>query len=147
VSKTRQVLWAGECQWHHHLLQAVRQVNGHVLWANLNLLFWLSLVPFATGWMGENRFAASSVALYGMILLLAALAYFILTITLIEHHGKDSTLAIAIGRDSKGKISLLIYVAAIPLAFVNSGLACLLYVLVAALWLLPDHRIERTLTP
>lgn len=130
---------------HHHLLQAVRRVNGSTLWANLHLLFWLSLIPFVTGWMGENNFAAMPVALYGVVLLLAAIAYFILTRTLIAHHGKDSTLAIALGKDIKGKLSLAIYAGAIPLAFVNSWLACALYFLVAMMWLIPDHRIERNL--
>ncbi|MEY3868674.1 MAG: hypothetical protein RLZZ338_2565 [Cyanobacteriota bacterium] len=131
---------------HHHLLQAVRRVNGSTLWANLHLLFWLSLIPFVTGWMGENHFAAMPVALYGVVLLLAAIAYFILTRTLIAHHGKDSTLAIALGKDIKGKVSLGIYAGAIPLAFVNSWLACALYFLVAMMWLIPDHRIERNLS-
>ncbi|MEA5624224.1 TMEM175 family protein [Nostoc sp. UHCC 0251] len=131
---------------HHHLLQAVRHVNGRILWANLHLLFWLSLIPFVTGWMGENQFAAMPVALYGMVLLLSALAYFILTRTLISHHGSDSTLAIAVGRDFKGKISMVCYAVAIPLAFVNSWFACILYVLVAVMWLIPDRRIENTLT-
>jgi uncharacterized membrane protein len=131
---------------HHHLLQAVRQVNGRILWANLHLLFWLSLIPFATGWMGENNFATWPVALYGIVLLLAAIAYTILTQTLIQHHGQDSPLAIAMGRDIKGKISLAVYASAIVLAFVNSWFSCALYVLVAVLWLIPDRRIERTLT-
>ncbi|NMF62808.1 TMEM175 family protein [Brasilonema octagenarum] len=132
---------------HHHLLQAVRHVNGRILWANLHLLFWLSLIPFVTGWMGENHFAAIPVALYGTVLLFAALAYIILTRTLIGHHGRDSTLAIALGRDFKGKISLVFYVLAIPLAFVNSWFACLLYIIVAVMWLIPDRRIEKTLIP
>ncbi|BBD68967.1 hypothetical protein NIES4072_37010 [Nostoc commune NIES-4072] len=131
---------------HHHLLQAVRHVNGRILWANLHLLFWLSLIPFVTGWMGENNFAAMPVALYGTVLLLSALAYFILTRTLISHHGSDSTLAIAVGRDFKGKISVVLYAVAIPLAFINSWLACILYVVVAVMWLIPDRRIENTLT-
>ena len=131
---------------HHHLLQAVRQVNGRTLWANLHLLFWLSLIPFVTGWMGENNFTAMPVALYGIVLLLAAIAYFILTSTLIAHHGQDSTLAIALGRDLKGKLSLGIYAAAIPLAFINSWFACSLYFLVAMIWLIPDYRIEKTLS-
>jgi uncharacterized membrane protein len=130
---------------HHHLLHAIAHVDGRVLWANLHLLFWLSLIPFVTAWMGENRFAAWPVALYGMALLLAALAYFILTRALIALHGRDSVLATAVGRDRKGKISIVIYAAAIPLAFVYSWLACLLYVLVAILWLIPDRRIEQTL--
>ncbi|QDL09211.1 hypothetical protein DP113_16000 [Brasilonema octagenarum UFV-E1] len=132
---------------HHHLLQAVRHVNGSILWANLHLLFWLSLIPFVSGWMGENHFAAIPVALYGTVLLFAALAYIILTRTLIGHHGRDSTLAIALGRDFKGKISLVFYVLAIPLAFVNSWFACLLYIIVAVMWLIPDRRIEKTLIP
>ncbi|MBE9229222.1 DUF1211 domain-containing protein [Phormidium sp. LEGE 05292] len=131
---------------HHHLLQAVRQVNGNVLWANLHLLFWLSLVPFVTAWTGENNFAAFPVAFYGIVLLCAAIAYYILSRTLIAHHGKDSTLAIAIGRDFKGKISVVIYALGIALSFVNSWLAFTLYVLVAIMWLIPDRRIEKTLT-
>ncbi|MBP5977600.1 DUF1211 domain-containing protein [Brasilonema sp. CT11] len=132
---------------HHHLLQAVRHVNGSILWANLHLLFWLSLIPFVTGWMGENHFAAIPVALYGTVLLFAALAYIILTRTLIGHHGRDSTLATALGRDFKGKVSLVFYALAIPLAFVNSWFACLLYIVVAVMWLIPDRRIEKTLIP
>lgn len=130
---------------HHHLFQVVRHVNGSTLWANLHLLFWLSLFPFATAWMGENHFAALPVALYGAVLLLAAIAYFTLTRTLISHHGQDSTLANALGRDLKGKLSVLIYAVAIPLAFATSWLACMLYVLVAVMWLVPDRRIEKTL--
>jgi uncharacterized membrane protein len=131
---------------HHHLFQAVRQVNGSVLWANLHLLFWLSLIPFVTGWTGENLFAALPVAFYGTVLLFAAIAYYILSRSLIAYHGQDSTLASAIGRDFKGKISVVIYAVAILLAFVNSWIAFLLYVLVAAMWLIPDRRIEKTLT-
>ncbi|OKH47546.1 hypothetical protein NIES2101_23425 [Calothrix sp. HK-06] len=132
---------------HHHLLQVVRLVNGRILWANLHLLFWLSLVPFVTGWMGENNFAALPVALYGIVLLFSASAYFILTQTLISHHGKDSPIAIALGKDFKGKISMIVYAIAILLAFVNSWLACVLYILVAIMWLIPDRRIERILFP
>jgi uncharacterized membrane protein len=131
---------------HHHLLQAVRHVNGRILWANLHLLFWLSLIPFVTGWMGANHFAAWPVALYGAVLLCAGCAYFILTRILIAHHGRDSALATAVGRDVKGKISVGCYAMAIPLAFVQEWLACALYVLVAVLWLIPDRRIEQTLT-
>src|SRR5881296_2845992 len=127
---------------HHHLLQAVRHVNGRVLWANLHLLFWLSLTPFVTGWMGENHFAAWPVAVYGAVMLLAGVAYFILTRALIAHHGRDSVLAAALGSDFKGKASLVLYAAAIPLAFVNRWLACGLYVLVAVMWFIPDRRIE-----
>ncbi|MEH2249700.1 TMEM175 family protein [Nostoc sp.] len=132
---------------HHHLLQAVRNVNGRILWANMHLLFWLSLIPFVTGWMGENHFAAMPVVLYGTVLLLAAFAYFILTRTLISHHGKDSSLAIAVGGTFKEKASLVFYAVAIPLAFLNSWFACALYVLVAVMWLIPDRRIEKTLIP
>ncbi len=131
---------------HHHLFQAVRHVNGRVLWANLHLLFWLSLFPFATGWMGENRFTSTPVALYGVVLFCAAIAFTLLTRTLIARHGQDSALATAIGRDLKGKISLASYAVAILLSFVNSWIACGLYVLVAALWFIPDRRIEKTLT-
>ncbi|MGL5876986.1 MAG: TMEM175 family protein, partial [Xenococcaceae cyanobacterium] len=131
---------------HHHLLQAIRHVNGSILWANLHLLFWLSLIPFKTGWMGENNFTALPVALYGVVLLLAAIAYYILTRTLIDRHGKDSTLATAINRDFKGKLSLIFYLVAIVLSFVNSWLSCSIYILVAIMWLIPDRRIERTLT-
>jgi TMEM175 potassium channel family protein len=128
---------------HHHLLHAAEHVNGRVLWANLHLLFWLSLVPFVTAWMGENHFARWPVALYGMVLLLAAIAYFILVRSLLTLHGHWSLLATALGSDFKGKISIVVYVIAIPLAFVRSWLACGLYVLVAIMWLVPDRRIER----
>ncbi len=130
---------------HHHLLQAVWQVNGPILWANVHLLFWLSLAPFVTAWMGENHFAPLPVALYGAVLLCAACAYFILARTLLAHHGKDSTLAKALGRDVKGKLSVVIYAVAIPLAFVHSWVACGLYVMVALIWLIPDRRIEKVL--
>ena len=131
---------------HHHLLQAIKHVDGRALWANLHLLFWLSLIPFVTAWMGENHFAATSVALYGVVLMFAGTAYFILTRTLISLHGSDSVLATAVGRDFKGKVSVVIYLIAISLAFVNSWLACGLYVLVAVMWLIPDRRIEKLLT-
>jgi uncharacterized membrane protein len=130
---------------HHHLLHAVQHVDGRVLWANLHLLFWLSIVPFATGWMGENHFASWTLALYGTILLLAAIAYFILTRVLISLHGRDSLLATALGRDFKGKVSIVINLIAIPLALAKWWLACALYVLVAIIWLIPDRRIEKTL--
>jgi uncharacterized membrane protein len=130
---------------HHHLFQAVRQINGRVLWANLHLLFWLSLIPFVTGWMGENNFAALPVALYGVVLLFAAVAYFILTRSLLSIHEDDSVLATALGRDFKGKISVVIYILAIPLAFVSSWIASGLYIAVAAMWLIPDQRIEKNL--
>ncbi len=131
---------------HHHLLQAVRHVNGSVLWANLNLLFFLSLIPFVTGWMGENHFATLPVALYGIVLLSSAIAYYILARVLVAYHGKDSALATALGGDFKGKVSVLIYAVAIGLSFVNSWFACILYSLVAVMWLIPDRRIEKTLT-
>jgi uncharacterized membrane protein len=127
---------------HHHMLQAIRHVNGAVLWANLHLLFWLSLIPFVTGWMGENHFAARPVALYGVVLLMAGVAYFILSKALIRLHGPDSALAVAIGRDVKGKASVAVYALAIPLSFANRWLAFALYVAVAAIWLIPDRRIE-----
>jgi len=130
---------------HHHLLQAVKHVDGRVLWANLHLLFWLSLVPFVTGWMGENKFAAWPVAMYGVVLLFAAIAYFILAHVLVSLHGRDSVIGIALGRDFKGKISVVIYAVAIPLAFVRSWMACALYVLVTVMWLVPDRRIEKTI--
>jgi len=129
---------------HHHLLQVAEHVNGSVLWANLHLLFWLSLTPFVTNWMGENQFAAWPVALYGLVMLCAAIAYFILVRALLSLHGLESVLATALGSDFKGKISILIYLVAIPLAFVRSWLACALYVFVAIMWLVPDRRIERT---
>lgn len=131
---------------HHHLLQAAKHVDGRVLWANLHLLFWLSLVPFVTAWMGQNNFAPWPMALYGVVLVLAAVAYFILVRALIALHGNDSPLAIAVNRDFKGKVSVVIYVVAIPLAFVSAWLAGALYVLVALIWLAPDRRIERTLS-
>ena len=130
---------------HHHLLQVVEAVDGRVLWANLHLLFWLSLIPFVTGWMGGNHFAALPVAVYGAVLLLAAIAHFILTRVLLTLHARDSVLATALGRDSKGTISLVVYLAAVPLSFVDPRLALALYVLVAVMWLVPDRRIERTL--
>ena len=130
---------------HHHLFQVIKHVDGRVLWANLHLLFWLSLVPFVTSWMGANNFAPWPVAVYGAVLLMSALAFFILVRILIALHGKESTLATAMGADIKGKVSLLIYVAAIPLAFVNSWLAGGLYLLVAVMWLAPDRRIEKTI--
>ncbi len=131
---------------HHHLLQTSSRVDGRVLWANLHLLFWLSLIPFATNWMGENVFAAWPVALYGAVLLMAGVAYFILARALIALHGKDSVLATAIGADAKGRISVVLYMAAIPLAFVQPLLACAVYVAVAVMWLIPDRRIEKAMT-
>jgi uncharacterized membrane protein len=130
---------------HHHLLHAVRHVNGRVLWANMHLLFWLSLTPAVTAWMGENHFAAAPVALYGVVQLFAACAYFILTRALIAAHGDDSPLAAALGRDFKGKVSVVIWAVAILVSFLTSPLACALYVLVAIIWFIPDRRIERAL--
>ena len=127
---------------HHHLLAATKRVNGAVLWANLHLLFWLSLFPFFTGWMGQNRFATLPTAGYGAVCLLAAIAYYVLTLTIVAAQGPDSTLADALGRDTKGKISPLLYAVAIPLAFVNRWLALAIYVVVALIWLVPDRRIE-----
>ena len=128
---------------HHHLLHTTRRVSAGILWSNLHLLFWLSLFPFATAWMGENRVAPAPTAAYGAILLLAAIAYYILQGRIIAHEGRRSLLAEAIGRDWKGKLSPVIYMAAIPLAFVNPWIANGLYALVALLWLVPDRRIER----
>ena len=131
---------------HPHMLQAVRHVTGRVLWANMHLLFWLSLVPFATHWMGRTNFAPLPVAAYGVVLLLAACAYTILSRVLIAAHGQDSALAIAVGGDGKGKLSLLLYAAAVGLAFVHPWIACGLYAVVAIIWLVPDRRIEKTLS-
>ncbi|MBI1213042.1 MAG: DUF1211 domain-containing protein [Alphaproteobacteria bacterium] len=128
---------------HHHLMHAVQHVNGGVLWANLHLLFWLSLMPFTTGWMGENHFAPLPVAVYGIDLFMAAIAYTILVRFLLALHGPNSTLAKAIGSDFKGNISLAIYAAAIPLSFLASYVSLALYVLVAVIWFLPDRRIEK----
>jgi len=130
---------------HHHLIHAVQKVNGPTLWANMHLLFWLSLTPFVTGWMGENHFHRFPVALYGVVLLMAGVAYSILVHVLVKHHGRDSTLAKAIGSDFKGKVSLGAYALAIPLAFVNVWFSMGIYFAVAALWFIPDRRIESTL--
>lgn len=131
---------------HHHLFQAVRQVDGRVLWANLHLLFWLSLVPFVTAWMGQNVLAAWPVAFYGLVLLMAAIAYNLMTITLLPLHEADSPLATALGRDIKGKASVIAYIVALPLAFLWPWAAYGLFVIVALVWLVPDRRIEKTLT-
>ncbi|MDO6386746.1 MULTISPECIES: TMEM175 family protein [unclassified Uliginosibacterium] len=130
---------------HHHMLHTVREVTGGILWANLHLLFWLSLIPFATGWLGENHFAAAPAALYGFVLLMAAVAYWILAHVIICAQGSGSLLKKAIGPDWKGYGSVLLYAVAIGLAFVSAWLACAIYVLVAILWLVPDTRIERVL--
>ena len=128
---------------HHHLLHATQRVNGATLWANLHLLFWLSLIPFTTAWMGDNHFDSWPVAVYGIVLLLAGVAYFILARVLIRLHGQDSTLATSIGRDRKGKISIAIYAAAIPVAFAKPWIAEACYLIVAIMWLIPDPRIEK----
>ena len=131
---------------HHHMLHATRQISGNVLWANLHLLFWLSLVPFVTGWMGENEFAPIPTAVYGAVLLMAAIAYWILLQTILRAEGPDSLLRTAVGSDWKGKLSPILYVIAIPLAFLHEAIAGALYVAVALIWLIPDRRIERLLS-
>jgi uncharacterized membrane protein len=130
---------------HHHLFQATEEVSGGILWANLHLLFWLSLFPFTTAWMGENHLAPIPTAIYGCVLLMAAIAYYILQRTIIAKQGRESLLAHAVGDDWKGKLSPVLYLAAIPLAFVSAWIAGGLYVFVALLWLIPDPRIEREL--
>ena len=130
---------------HHHMLHTVNLVDAGILWANLHLLFWLSIMPFTTGWMGENHFASLPTALYGLVLMLSAFAYIILQRAIIGSHGEESTLAKAIGRDIKGKISAGIYVVAVPAAFFSGTVALGLYALVALTWLLPDRRIEKAL--
>ena len=127
---------------HHHMLHATERINGAILWANLHLLFWLSLVPFATGWMGQNHAAPLPTALYGVLLLMAAVSWTILQTTIIAHQGQHSRLREAVGGDFKGKISIAAYAAAIPLAFLRPFIAIVLYVIVALLWLVPDRRIE-----
>jgi uncharacterized membrane protein len=128
---------------HHHMMYTVQHVNGKVLWANIHLLFWLSLIPFASGWMGENNFTTWPVALYGIVLLMAGVAYYILAQSLIQLHGKDSLIGKAIGKDRKGIISVVIYIIAIPLAFLNSAVSLIMYTMVAAMWFIPDRRIEK----
>ena len=130
---------------HHHMLFVAHRINGKILWANLFLLFSLSLFPFTTGWMGENEFAAVPTASYGLVSLMAAISYFILQSAIKAEHGPDSKLAVALGKDAKGKVSPIMYLAAIPLAFVNKWIAFGLYVAVALMWLIPDRRIEATL--
>ena len=132
---------------HHHMLHAAKTVSGGVLWANLHLLFWLSLLPFVTGWMGENDFASTPTALYGLVLLMSAVAYLILEYALIAVEGKESLLARAMGRDRKGKLSFVLNASAIPLAFMNRWLAQAIFVLVALIWLVPDRRIEKLVGP
>jgi len=129
---------------HHHMFQATKSVNGKVLWANLHLLFWLSLVPFVTGWMGENHFASLPTAIYGVVLLCAGIAYTILQTTIVRHHhGENALLAEAVGKDFKGKISIVLYVIAIASAFLHQAISHALYVAVALMWLVPDRRIEK----
>jgi uncharacterized membrane protein len=130
---------------HHHLFQAVQHVDGRVLWANLHLLFWLSLTAFVTNWMGENNFAPLPVAIYGVVLLLSGIAYYILERALISSHGKNSRIAQALGSEFKAKVSITLYAVAIPSAFINRWISCAIYVFVAILWLIPDRRIERAL--
>lgn len=131
---------------HHHLFHAVKHINGPILWANLHLLFWLSLVPFASGWMGENNFGQLPVMVYGMVMLMSGVAYFVLCRILIAHHGAASILAVALGQDRKGMFSVALYLLAILLSFVEARLSLALYVLVALIWIKPDRRIERALT-
>jgi len=130
---------------HHHMLHATRQISGGVLWANLHLLFWLSLVPFVTGWMGEGHFAPKPTAIYGIVLLLSAIAYWILLNTILRAEGPDSLLRRAVGHDWKGKLSPVLYVVAIPTALVQPEIAGALYAIVALIWVIPDRRIERLL--
>lgn len=130
---------------HHHLLHAAHKIDGPTMWANLLLLFWLSLIPFVTGWMGENEFAALPVAAYGVVLLCCAVAYAILTHILVRHHGADSLLARSIGRDFKAKASLAFYLVAVLVAFAAPFLSCMIYAAVAAMWFVPDRRIEKTI--
>ena len=128
---------------HHHLMHAVQHINGSILWANLHLLFWLSLIPYVTGWMSENHFAALPVAFYGVVLMFSGVSFVLLTRCLVAIHGKDSIIAKSLRGDTKGKVSVAIYAVAIPLAFVEWWLAFALYIFVAAMWFVPDRRIER----
>jgi uncharacterized membrane protein len=128
---------------HHHLIKAAGKVNSGIMWANLHLLFWLSLLPFVTGWMGQNHFTSAPTALYGGVLLMSAIAYFILQSRIIAAKGRGSKLAVSIGADLKGKLSIVFYIAAIGLSLVAAWAACGLYVLVAFMWLIPDKRLER----
>ncbi len=130
---------------HHHLLQIVRRINGRVLWTNINLLFWLSLVPFVTGWLGENKLSSIPVAIYGLVMLLAGFAYYLLTRALLAIHENDSPLAVAIGKDYKGYASLILYTLGVMLSFIQPWISISLYVMVAILWFIPDPRVEKTL--
>jgi uncharacterized membrane protein len=132
---------------HHHMIHAAHKVNGTILWTNIHLLFWLSLIPFTTAWMGENNFTTWPVVLYGIVLLMASIAYYFLAHSLINHHGKDSTLALAIGKDRKGIASSIIYAIGIGSSFLNPYIGFAMYVLVAAIWFIPDRRIEKRLGP
>ena len=129
---------------HHHLLHTARHVTGGILWANLHLLFWLSLVPFVTAWMGENHFEQQPVALYGVVMMMSGVAYYILTTTLIRHHGPESGLRAAVGNDFKGMISVVMYVIAITVSFANHWVSLAIYVAVTLMWLIPDRRIEKS---
>jgi uncharacterized membrane protein len=130
---------------HHHMLHAEKTINGKILWANMHLLFWLSLIPFVTGWMGENHFTKWPIALYGLVLFMSALAYTILAKLLIKHHGAESILGKAIGKDTKGKVSLVLYLSAMLMALINAWISLAIYVIVAIIWIIPDTRIEKTL--
>jgi uncharacterized membrane protein len=130
---------------HHHMLHVTERIGGGILWANLHLLFWLSLFPFATAWMGENRFAPVPTAMYGVVMVMAAFAYWVLQNAILKVEGRDSVLAEAVGRDMKGKLSPVLYLVAIPAAFVSPWISGALYVAVALMWLVPDRRIERVL--
>jgi uncharacterized membrane protein len=130
---------------HHHLFQVTEKVNGKMLWANLHLLFWLSLIPFTTSWVGENHIEATPIALYGFNLLMSGVAYFVLLRTILEHHPEDFVLRKVIGKDFKGKISVVLYVIGIGLSFVNTWLAIAVYAIVAAIWIIPDRRIEKNI--
>ncbi|MCG2462032.1 TMEM175 family protein [Flavobacteriaceae bacterium F89] len=132
---------------HHHLFQATQKINGKILWANLHLLFWLSLIPFTTSWIGENYMAPIPVALYGLVLLMCAIAFFILQASIIKNHGPEFPLRKFIGRDGKGKVSAALYIIGIILSFVNPWIAIICYIIVALIWLVPDRRFERSLTP
>ena len=132
---------------HHHMIHGVRNVSGAVLWANQHLMFWLSLIPFVTAWMGEHNLTTVTVATYGIVLLFCGVAYYILSLTLVAANGKDSTVANALGKDRKGRISIIIYVIAVAAAFFAPVFSCCLYVLVALIWLVPDRRFERLLHP
>ncbi len=130
---------------HHHMLHAAKSVNGKILWANMHLLFWLSMIPFVTGWMGENHFEMWPVVFYGIVLLMNSISYYILAQTLVKHHGKESLIATAVGHDWKGKLSTALYALGIGLSFVNPWIGFALYTVVAIIWLIPDTRIERVL--